>query len=31
MLVQLEGEEEMDGDQFAKRHNIKNKTLGGHA
>jgi methionyl-tRNA formyltransferase len=31
MMVQLEGEEEMDGEQFAKRHNVENKTLGGHA
>jgi methionyl-tRNA formyltransferase len=31
MMVQLEGEEEMDGEQFARRHNIENKTLGGYA
>ena len=30
MLVQLEGEDEMDGEQFARRHNVENKILGGH-
>jgi methionyl-tRNA formyltransferase len=30
MMVQLEGEDEMDGEQFARRHNLENKTLGGH-
>jgi len=27
--VQLEGEEEMDGEEFAKKHNLKGKILGG--
>ena len=31
LRVQLEGEEEMDGEQFARRHNVENKNLGGRA
>jgi hypothetical protein len=29
--VQIEGEDEMDGEQFARRHDLENKLLGGSA
>ncbi len=29
MMVQLEGEEEVDGEQFARKHKVENRTLGG--